>query len=233
MAENIGYNSVEFYIYHILSLLIGYVLIGFVVNFVHNKYSKKEQMNVTMDYYGNKEHVQVVNDELTLDQSSLRTKYLIASILVKAATWVKAPYLYALYNRLHGFNREQIGLLYCLDNLSSFVLGPIIGSLCDSLGRKKFCVLYSVFVIAHISLRLTGSPFLALFAQITSGVCSVIIDTSYESWLNFEANLLFSNDDDGKRQKNAFLRELFTKQISIDCFSSIFLTGVATFLYVS
>lgn len=228
-----GYNTVEFYMYHIFSLVIGYVLIGFVVNFLHNKYSKKEQLNLTFDYYGNKEHVQVLQDELTPDQYSLRAKYLIASLLVKAATWVKAPYLFALYNRLHGFTREQIGVLYALDNLTSFILGPIIGSLNDKFGRKKFCVLYSIFVMAHISIRLTGSQYLAIFAQMITGICSVILETSFESWLNFEASLLFDKDQDGLRQKNAFLREVFSKQINVDCFSSIFLTGIATILYVS
>ena len=85
--------------------------------------------------------------------------------------------------------------------------------------------MYSVFVISHISLRLTGSQYLAIFAQMLTGICSVILETSFESWLNFEASLLFDKDQDGLRQKNAFLREVFSKQINVDCFSSIFLTA--------
>jgi len=215
--------------------MIGYVLIASAIKFVSNEQQSTDTLNVSFDYYGTKDtdKIQVVHDSLTPDQAALRFKYLVASILVKAATWVKAPYLFALYNRLHKFTRADIGLLYCLDNIASLIFGPIIGSLCDLLGRKKFCVLYSFLVISHIGLRLTGDRTLAIFAQIITGISGVILDTSFESWLNFESSLLFSNDEEGKRAKNSFLREVFSKQIQVDCFSSIALTGVATVLYMN
>lgn len=227
------YNSIEYYMYYIITLSILYVLITLVINFISNNNLKLDKKNISFDYYGNKETVQILLDELTPEQSSLRFKFLFASILIKAATWVKAPYLFALYNRLHGFTTGEIAFLYLIDNLSSLLLGPIIGSLNDNFGRKKFCAAYGFFVSSHIMLRLTGSKSLAIFAQIITGICSVILETSFESWLNFESNLYFTNDDEGKRQKNSFLREIFAKQINIDCFSSIALTGVATFLYIS
>lgn len=225
-------NTLEYYMYYILTLVVGYVLINLLILFLKNSNEKQDLINVTFDYFGKQNKEQVVHDALDADQKSLRLKYLLASTLVKSATWVKAPYIFALYNRLHKFNREEIGVLYSIDNLASLLLGPLIGSLNDILGRKKFCVGYCFLVICHIALRLTGSRELAYAAQIISGTCSILIDTSFESWLNFEANRYFSNDKEGQMEKNSFLREVFTKQVQLDCFCSILLTGVATWMYM-
>lgn len=227
------YNTINFYVPYILVLVIIYVGIGVVFQIINNQNEKQDKLNLSFDYYGKKEGIQVIHNELTADQSKLRLKFLVARTLVQAATWIKAPYMFALYNRLHGFNRREISILYCVAQITSLCLGPLFGSLCDLLGRKKFCVLYNFVLAIHIGLRLTGNKILAYPAEFLTGICQILIDTAFESWLNFEANLLFENDDDGKRQKNSYLREIFAKQIGIDCFSSIALTGVSTFLYVS
>lgn len=226
-------NTIEYYTYYLIVLIIVYVLLGVIFKLISNNNQKKDKMNLTFDYYGKKDGVQVIHDDLSPDQSSLRTKFLVAATLIKSAIWIKAPYMFALYNRLHGFTREEIGILYLVENLTSLLLGPLIGSLCDLFGRKKFCVAYAFILITQLSLRLTGDRFLAYPAQVLTGICSVLIDTSFESWLNFEANMLFTNDDDGKRQKNSFLREVFAKQITVDCLSSILMSGLTTVIYVS
>lgn len=227
-----GPNTVEFYISYLLILAAIYALIMLVLNLMKNRNEATNKDNVTFDYYGKKEGGQIVHDVLTVEQRSLRWKFLLASTAVKAATWVKAPYMFALYNRVHKFTRSEIGILYALDNATGLFFGPIIGSLCDTYGRKKFCVLYCVLVIIHILLRITGSRNLAYLAQITTGICGVLVETAFESWVNFEASFLFETSDNGKRMKNSYLRELFTKQVNLDCFTSIILTGVATLLYL-
>lgn len=227
------YNTIYFYVPYILGLVIIYVGIGIVFQILSNQNVAQDKLNLTFDYYGKKEGVQVIHNELTPEQSSLRAKYLIARTLVQAATWIKAPYLFALYNRLHGFTRQEISILYVVAQVTSLSLGPLFGALNDVFGRKKFCVFYNFVLAFHIGLRLTGVRNLAYVAEFFTGICQILIDTAFESWLNFETNLLFENDDDGKRQKNSYLREIFSKQISIDCFSSIALIGVSTFLYVS
>lgn len=226
------YNTIQYYVPYILVLVIIFVAINLVFQIAQNQQTKNDKLNLSFDYYGKKEGIQVIHNELTPEQSSLRMKYLIARTLVQSMTWIKAPYLFALYNRLHGFTRQEISILYAIAQFTSLVLGPLFGSLCDVFGRKKFCVLYNFLLSFQIYLRLTGVKLLAYFAEFFTGIHQILIDTAFESWLNFEANLLFDNDDDGKRQKNSYLREIFTKQISIDCFSSIALTGVSTFLYV-
>ncbi len=227
------YNSLEYYSAYIFGLIVVYLLLVLIFQLLKNRNTTNLDKSLSFDYYGIKEHIQVVHDELTSDQSSLRRRYLIAAIIVKSAFWVKTPYLFALYNRLHGFNREEIAVLIALENLTSVILGPIIGSLNDLLGRKKFCVSYCFLVILNIALRLTGSRSLAYGAQVVAGLGSVLIDASFESWLNFEASRYFSDDKEGQIQKNSYLREVFTKQIYIDSLSGIVLTGFATMLYNS
>lgn len=100
----------------------------------------------------------------------------MGSLLIKVAFWVKAPYLFALYNRLHEFTRQEIGILYAKDNLSSLVFGFLIGGLSDTSGNKKFCISYGLFVSNHIYLRHTGFRVLAYFAQIITEICSCILD---------------------------------------------------------
>jgi len=224
-------NSVNFYIGYILVLTIIYASIMLIQNFLKNR-NEEIDRSITMDYYGAR-GTQIVLDKLTPEQSRKRFQYLLVSVLVKAATWVKAPYLFALYNRVHGFSRSEIGYLMAVDNVSALILGPIFGGLSDIYGRKKFCIIYCLGVIIHIALRITGVRSLAWLAQIFTGVCSCLLDSAFESWIIFEAEYLFYNvnHEDKKKMKNSFLREIFTKQISLDCFCSIVLTGVATILY--
>lgn len=229
---NSEYNTIYYYVPYIITLLVLYFLNNLIFMIIKNNNQKNDNLNMSFDFYGKRDGIQVVHDELTPEQSSLRMKFLIARTLVQASTWLKAPYQYALYNRLHGFERYEISILYAVAQVTSLLLGPLFGSLNDVFGRKKFCVLYSFVLAFQICLRLTGVHSLAYTAEFFTGICQILIDTAFESWFNFEANLLFQNDEDGKRQKNSYLREVFAKQIGIDCFSSIAITGLSTYLYL-
>jgi hypothetical protein len=210
-TERTPTNTLDYYLLYIFILVILYIAVMLLVMLIKNRYESDKLDNVTMDYYGKKEGKQVVIDILTTEQKELRWRFLLVSTVIKASAWVKAPYVFALFNRLHGFTRADIGILWSIDSVSSLFFGPIIGSLSDMYGRRKFCLIYCVVVISHIALRLTGSIPLAYVVQVLSGVSTCLIDTVFESWLNFEASFLFHVDEDGIREKNAFLREIFAK----------------------
>lgn len=227
-------NTIEYYIYYMLSLISIWVIIGISSKVLKNKdKSENEQnLNATVDVYAQEDKKKIIHNMLSKEEASLRFKYLLVSSIIKAATWIKAPYVFALFNRLHKFDRGEIGILYAIDNISSLLIGPVFGVLCDMYGRKKFCVLYCICAITHVSLRLTGSRPLAYPAQIVTGFCSSLMELAFESWLNFEASLMFKNTLEGKKLKNVYLREIYTKQTSIDCYCSLGLSGIATLLYV-
>jgi hypothetical protein len=208
-VDSTNTNTIGYYLLYIFILLVAYIFIILISQLIKSKYNNN--LNVSIDYYGQTQGRQIVHNVLTHDQRSLRIRFLLVATAIKAAVWVKAPYIFALYNRLHGFTRGDIGILYAIDNLSGLIMGPIMGSLGDMYGRKKFCVLYCIIVICHICLRLTGSRPLAYFAQFLTGVAGSLVETAFESWLNFEANFLFPSDNDGLREKNSYLREIFSK----------------------
>ena len=203
-------NSIDHYLFYLLSLFIIYILVIISNSFMKKSYPNTT-LNVSFDIFGKEKHIQIIHDNLTLEQRHLRFNFLAVSSAIKAATWIKAPYIFALYNRVHLFTRADIGILYAVDNLSGLIFGPIIGTLSDIYGRRKFCLLYCVVVVAHISLRVTGLRNLAYFAQILNGISGSILDSVFESWLNFQANILFERSEEGEMKKNYYLKEIFNK----------------------
>jgi MFS family permease len=161
-------------------------------------------------------------------KDSLRYRYLICYILTKANIWAKTAYLWTLYNKVHGFNVNEIAILYLIDNLSTLVFSPITGSLADKFGRKLFCIVYCVLVVSNLSLRLTESRTLAYFAQVLTGISATLINTTFESWVNYEASKEFGEN---KKEKEKFLKKLFKTQTLIDSVVSIFASCVSAFFY--
>ena len=227
-------NTIEYYIWYMFMLISTWIIIILTSKFLksRDKSETEQNLNATVDVYAQQDKKKIIHNNLSKNEASLRFKYLLVSSIIKASTWIKAPYVFALFNRLHGFTRGEIGVLYAIDNVSSLIIGPIFGVLCDMYGRKKFCVLYCISAMTNVGLRLTGSRILAYPAQIVTGFCSCLMELSFESWLNFEASLLFKSTLEGKKLKNTYLREIYTKQTSIDCYCSLGLSGIATLLYV-
>jgi len=161
-------------------------------------------------------------------KDSLRYRYLICYILTKANIWAKTAYLWTLYNKVHGFNVNEIAILYLIDNLSTLVFSPITGSLADIFGRKLFCIVYCVLVVSNLSLRLTESRSLAYVAQVLTGISATLINTTFESWVNYEASKEFGEN---KKEKEKFLKKLFKTQTLIDSVVSIIASCVSAFFY--
>lgn len=203
-------NSLDYYIFYLIGLFCLYTIVVFINSSIKKTYPNTT-LNVSLDVFGKEQHIQIIHDAPTLEQKNLRWNFLAVSSMIKAATWVKAPYIFALYNRVHQFTRADIGVLYAVDNLSALIFGPIIGSLSDTYGRRKFCLMFSVIVVIHIYLRITGVQLLAYPAQILNGISGSILETVFESWLNFEANMLFDKSQEGEMKKNNYLKEIFNK----------------------
>lgn len=223
------FNTLQFYYPYLFFMIIIYLLIVLIVKLMKNRYNKP--WFIQADFYAKREGIQIEHDLLTPKQKSLRTRYLIASFLVRSSMWIQAAYVFALYNRRHGFTIGEIGVLYGIDALSALMMGPILGSLSDLYGRKKFCLLYCLLVIAYVSLRLTENKSLAYVSQILSGISLSIFHISFESWLNFETGIIFSPDKESRLEKNTYLREIFSMQVMIDCFTSVILSSLGSYLY--
>lgn len=163
-------------------------------------------------------------------QSTLRKKYLTAYILTRAATWAKSPYLFTLYHTYHKFTVSEIGVLYIIDAVFSFLSGPIFGSMADKYGRRLFSELYNIFVITNLSLRMTGIKPLAYVAQVLTGLGSTLLTTPFESWLVYEASKVFPDKSKPKRHER-FLQEIFKDQALYDSICSIVISCVTAVLF--
>lgn len=158
---------------------------------------------------------------------SLKFRYLLGYLCTRASIWSKAPYIYLLFNKYHGFNISQIGILYIIDAVCALVFGPLTGDLADRYGRRLFCILYCLCGIISQSFRLTGNIPLAYFSQILTGFGAGLISTTFEAWINYEA------DKDLKQGKRVFLEKLFKTQTILDSIMSLLISGLGAVLFTN
>lgn len=219
-------------IFLLTTYLISYLLLN--CNFWSNRrksislergnLSDEEIINNYSDIYGedmDMENINILEKKLI----SLRWRYLVAYLCTRASIWSKAPYMFLLFNKFHGMDISQIGVLYIIDGVIALIFGPIMGDLCDKYGRKLFCILYCVLGFCSQSLRITGIIPLAYFSQILTGIGGGLINTTFESWINFEA------EKDLNKGKKFFLEKLFKTQTILDSINSLVVTAIGAFFF--
>lgn len=108
--------------------------------------------------------------------------YLIVYFLAVCSDWLQGPYVYALYSR-YGFSNGEIGQLFVAGFGSSMLLGTIVGSFADALGRKKFCYLYCLFYIVSCITKHFNSYWILMFGRLTGGVATSLLFSVFESWV--------------------------------------------------
>lgn len=229
MKEFILYNSSidpsnPWYFFPIItSLLILLVLIN---GFVY-LYNKNNQPDICSHNTSNSD-ISNESESLSKAKNSLRFRYLLAYLFTRASVWSKSPYLYTMYNKYHGFSIDEIGILYVIDAVTALISGPLLGNLADKYGRKLFCINYCILVISNLSLRVTGSKPLAYLAQVLTGLGAGLIMTTFESWVNYEANKVFGSK---QTEKERFLKKLFKTQSLFDALTSLCVSSVTAFLF--
>ena len=162
------------------------------------------------------------------NKKMLTFKFLLAYVLTRSSMWAKSPYLYTLYNKYHGFGIGEIGILYIIDAVFAFISGPIFGGMADKYGRKLFSMLYCVFVVLNLFLRVTGSQPLAYVAQMLTGLGSTLLTTPFESWIVYEATALFQEN---KQEQEYYLKRLFKNQALYDAICSLVVSLISAILY--
>ncbi|CAJ0647689.1 2922_t:CDS:2 [Entrophospora sp. SA101] len=87
---------------------------------------------------------------LTQEYKCFSINYLTVYYLVMAGDWLQGPYIYAVY-KSHGFDLNQMAILFITGFISSGVFGIVVGPTADRYGRKKSCLvftlLYSLFCL--------------------------------------------------------------------------------------
>ena len=210
-------NNPAFY----YSIILFQVFLIFIITLLNNHQRKKRKTDAKHENLNKTLH-------LTKEQKILKWKYLSAYILTRASTWAKGPYLFTLYHDYHGFTVEQIGVLYIIDAVFSFISTPVFGSCADKYGRRLFSSLYDVFVVINVSLRITCIKSLAYIAQVFTGLGSTLLTTPFESWIVYESEKLYGDDSEGRE---LFLQDVFKDQALYDSICSIVVCSITAVLF--
>ncbi len=130
------------------------------------------------------------------DFRRFKAQYLSVYLLMVAGDWLQGAHIYSLYSA-YDFPKRDIALLFVAGYGSSMTLGTWIGSLADSLGRKKFGMLYCITYIASCATKHFKSFWVLLLGRILGGISASLLFSVFESWLvcehhahGFHADLL-------------------------------------------
>ena len=109
-------------------------------------------------------------------------EYLSVYFLMTAADWLQGPYVYALYEA-YGFERSVISQLYVSGYACSMLVGPMLGSLADRHGRRRFCLLYVACFAASTATKHVKHVWVIALGRLSGGVCTSLLMSVFESWM--------------------------------------------------
>ncbi|KAI8332907.1 hypothetical protein BC941DRAFT_435725 [Chlamydoabsidia padenii] len=112
---------------------------------------------------------------------AFQRSYLVVYLTVMGADWLQGPYLYKLYTT-YGLVFEQIALLFLTGFLSGAFAGTALGSMADSWGRRKVCLLFCITTISALCLRLMDIYPILIISHILSGASTALMYSVFESW---------------------------------------------------
>ncbi|KAI8621302.1 hypothetical protein BC830DRAFT_1058371 [Chytriomyces sp. MP71] len=118
---------------------------------------------------------------------SFRNNWLAVYLLNMMGDWLQGPYMYSLY-KSYGLSVDEIAQLFVSGFLSSAIFGTVIGSLADSYGRKKVCLLFAVTYSLSCLSTLSHSFAILFLGRILGGISTSLISSTFESWMVSEHN---------------------------------------------
>ncbi|ORZ39649.1 molybdate-anion transporter MOT2, partial [Catenaria anguillulae PL171] len=117
--------------------------------------------------------------------TAFRRNYLLVYLLVNASDWLCGPYLYSVYKE-HGLDLAWISSLSIVGFLSSAVLGSYLGSLSDTYGRRRLCLLYPItFAVSCICIQFPSLPLL-IAGRVFGGISTSLLFSVFETWMTSE-----------------------------------------------
>jgi len=118
---------------------------------------------------------------------AFQRNYLVVYLMAMMADWLQGPYVYALYDS-YGFTKEDNAILFTAGFGSSAVFGTMIGSLADSLGRRKFAGLYCVLYVASCCTKHVNNFSVLMLGRLTGGIATSLLSSVFDSWMVSEHN---------------------------------------------
>ncbi|KAI9202146.1 uncharacterized protein BJ171DRAFT_426770 [Polychytrium aggregatum] len=118
----------------------------------------------------------------TANFDSFKKNYLLVYSLVMMSDWLQGPYIYQLY-RDYGYDLNDIAILFITGFLSSAVLGTVVGSIADRVGRKTMCLAFCVVYTVSCLTKLSPAFSVLLLGRVTGGVATSLLFSTFEAWM--------------------------------------------------
>lgn len=101
--------------------------------------------------------------------------------------WLQGPVFYDMPVMVYGWDdptkkRHFFREFEVIGFLSAVVVGPFIGSVADSIGRKHACRLYCVFNILTAIAYHFSNYYIIAAGRFCNGIATRILFTAFESW---------------------------------------------------
>jgi MFS family permease len=124
-------------------------------------------------------------------ERSLRNRFLAVFWLYKMADWLQGPYFYDVYaSKLIGglpVSADGVAKLFLAGFGTTMLVGPFVGSLVDSLGRKKASLAFALAYTLGALSTATGSLPLLYAGRFCGGVGTSLLFSAPEAWLISES----------------------------------------------
>ena len=154
--------------------------------------------------------------------------YLPVYLLATLADWFQGPYVFALY-RSYGYDINTVETLFLLGFLSSMVFGTFVGSLADTIGRKKSALLYCLIYGACCVTKHFSNFAMLIIGRILGGIATSLLFSCFEAWLVHEHNKIHFPS---KSAADKSVSDIFAKAIFFNGVVAIF-SGQVAQLFVS
>jgi MFS transporter, MFS domain-containing protein family, molybdate-anion transporter len=102
--------------------------------------------------------------------------------------------VYALYES-YGFSRRDIAAFFVVGFASSALFGTFIGSLADSLGRRKMAIAFGIFYSLSCLTKLSRSYYILMIGRLLAGISTSLLFSVFESWMVYEHHKRMFSDE--------------------------------------
>jgi MFS family permease len=172
-----------------------------------------------------KEIQKSLNPEQKAKGDKVFWRYLIVFQLAKAADWCLGPFVFEFFESYHGLTADSIGKMIAISFFSNLFFGPfLIGYLNDKSDKKFPCILYGLLLGTSCLVRQIKHPVALIISQLTFGISSSVLYSSFESWFVSEMNRQVTDND----VKETILSSAFEKSMIGDSLTAVgisFITG--------
>lgn len=126
------------------------------------------------------------------EMKALQLRFLAVFWLIRMADWLQGPYFFELFStKSFGGIRttaDLVSKIFLVGFVTTGALGPIVGRLVDSCGRKKGTLAFTLlYAISALSTR-SNNVYMVLLGRVAGGLGTSLLFSAPEAWLIAEHN---------------------------------------------